>query len=319
VIKLVLLSLDILIFLTVLSLAASFVNGGVGYGYSSLSTPLAILVVINKIINPVYVAVEALMNTFMLGVAGKANIKKTFRRVLPIILALVPGVIIGSLVLSLVAPLWVRLIVYAVILPPILLQVAGFRRPIKSEQAAGVPLGFGIGMMYSITTISGPPIALFLNNQGLAKSEFKAGIAQVRIAESYLTCLSYYLLGLFTVTSFQVFSYVAPPILIGIPLGFFAVRRINVETFRMLVMSFDAWIVGYGLAVVLGTLFGLLDFGYTLWAIVIGIDLLLLRRFFKQRRSNALEGSDGPHLPSGAPSAASGDGSPPLSPQEPKE
>lgn len=276
--------LEVLIPLTLLSLGASFVNGGLGYGYSSLSTPLAILVIVNKIINPVYVLVEACMNTLMIGVAGKANVKATFRRVLPIIAALIPGVIIGSLVLSYVAPLWVRLLVYSMILPLILLQAAGLRRPIKAETGAAVPLGLGTGLLYSITTISGPPIALFWNNQGLPKNQFKAAIAQVRIAESYMTCLSYYLLGLFTVTSFQLFTWIAPPVILGIPLGYFIVKRINIETFRRVCMSFDAWIVGYGLAVVIGSLFGLLNLGYGIWAVDIGIDLVLLRRFFKQRR-----------------------------------
>ena len=62
------------------------------------------------------------------------------------------------------------------LLPLILLQAAGFRRPIRSETTAAVPLGVGIGLLYSITTMSGPPIALFWNNQGLKKDEFKAAL-----------------------------------------------------------------------------------------------------------------------------------------------
>jgi uncharacterized membrane protein YfcA len=277
--------LDILIFLTLLSLAASIVNGGLGYGYSSLSTPLAILVLVNRIINPVYVLVEASMNTVMLIFSGKKNIKATYRRVLPIIITLVPGVIIGSYFLSVIAPLWVRLVVYAVILPLILIQAAGFRKPIKSEGKAGLPLGFGTGLLYSITTISGPPIALFWNNQGLPKPEFKAAVAQVRIAESYLTAVSYFFLGLFTATTLSIFSYVAPPVLLGIPLGILVVRKVPVETFRRICMSFDAWIVGYGLATVLGALFGIISWGYAIWAGVIGIDMALLYKFFRRDRA----------------------------------
>jgi uncharacterized membrane protein YfcA len=273
-----------LIFLTLLSLAASTVNGGLGYGYSSFSTPLAILVVVNKIINPVYVLVEAAMNTVMLGLSGKSSIKATFRRVLPIMVALVPGVIVGSVVLAVVAPLWARFLVYALILPLILLQTAGIRRPIKAEQAAGVPLGAGIGLLYSITTISGPPIALFWNNQGLAKNEFKAAVAQVRIVESYATSISYAILGLFTATTFQLLTYVGPPILLGIPLGFLIVSKLGVEVFRRITMTFDSLIVGYGLAVTLGSLFGLLLLGYGIWAFVIAIDAGLLYRFFEERR-----------------------------------
>jgi uncharacterized protein len=274
----------VLVPLAVLSLAASLVNGGLGYGYSSISTPLALLITINRVINPVYVLVEACMNTVMLVVSGKNNVKSTFRRVLPIIAALVPGVVLGSILLSSLSPVWLKLVVYGTILPLILLQAAGLRRPIRSERVAGPPLGFGIGLLYSITTISGPPVALFWNNQGLVKGEFKAAIAQVRIAESYLTALTYSLLGLFTADTLQLFSWVAPPVLVGIPLGFFIVKKVGTDTFRRVCMSFDAWIVGYGLAVVIGALFGLLDLGYAIWALVIAIDAWLLYRFFTGRR-----------------------------------
>lgn len=275
---------EVLIFLAILSLAASLVNGGLGYGYSSLSTPLALLVLINRVINPVYVGVEACMNTVMLGFSGKSNIKATFRRAFPVILALVPGIVIGSLVLTYISATWLKLVVYMSILPLILLQAAGLRRPIGSEKKAAAPLGLGIGLLYSVTTISGPPIALFWNNQGLVKNEFKAAIAQVRIAESYLTFGTYYFLGLFTATSWQLFSWVAPPVLFGIPLGMVVVKKIGTETFRRVCMSFDAWIVGYGLAVVIGALFGIIQLGYAIWAIDIGIDGWLLYRFFTGRR-----------------------------------
>jgi len=279
-------SLELLIFLALLSLAASFVNGGLGYGYSSLSVPLAILVIANKIINPVYVLVEACMNTVMLGFAGKANIKATFRRVIPIVLPIVPGVIVGSYLLNLVAPLWVKFAVYAVLLPLILLQAAGFRKPIKKESAAGVPLGMGIGLLYSITTISGPPIALFWSNQGMAKNEFKAAVAQVRIAESYLTCISYALLGLFTASTLQLFTITALPVLLGIPLGMMIVSKIAVETFRRFAMAFNAGVVGFGLSQVFLNLFKMTAYvSYSFWGLVLAIDIFLLYRYLKSRQS----------------------------------
>ncbi len=281
--------LTVLVFLALLSLAASTVNGGLGYGYSSLSTPLAILVVVNRIINPVYVVVEAIMNTLVLATTGISSIKSTFRRVLPVICALIPGVIVGSTILSTIAPAWVRFLTYVMILPLILLQAAGLRRPLKAEAAAALPLGAGVGLLYSITTISGPPIALFWNNQGLAQKEFKAAVAQVRIAESYMTVATYSMLGLFTATTFQLFTYVAPPILIGIPLGILLVRRLSLEVFRRMCMSFDAWIVGYGLAVVLGSLFGLIAVGYAIWALVVGLDAGLLYRFFGKMRKAPID------------------------------
>ena len=317
------LDLSVLVFLTLLSLAASTVNGGLGYGYSSLSTPLAILVIINRVINPVYVLVEGMTNSVMLVLTGKANMKSTARRVLPIAVALVPAAIVGSILLAVIAPAWVRFLVYVLILPLILLQAAGFRRPIKNEAHAGVPLGVGVGLLYSITTISGPPIALFWNNQGMVKGEFKAAIAQIRVVESTTTIIAYASLGLFTATTFQLFTYVAPPILIGIPLGFLIVKKVGAEVFRRVCMSFDAWIVGYGLAVVMGSLFGLVEFGYAVWAFVIGIDLLLLYRFFGRRsklapgdqaKTKPSDGHEPALFPDGIPLRATG--STPAKPNE---
>ena len=62
-----------------------------------------------------------------------------------------------------------------VLLPLILLQAAGYRRPIRSERSAGLVFGGGLGVLYSVTTISGPPLAIMLNNQGFAKKDFRAG------------------------------------------------------------------------------------------------------------------------------------------------
>ncbi|MEM3808137.1 MAG: hypothetical protein QW413_06065 [Nitrososphaerota archaeon] len=104
----------------------------------------------------------------------------------------------------------------------------------------------------------------------MVKNQFKAAIAQVRIAESYLTFAAYWFLGLFTATSWQLFTWIAPPVVLGIPLGFLVVKRVGVEAFRRVCMSFDAWIVGYGLAVVIGALFGVIAVGYTFWAVDIG-------------------------------------------------
>ena len=232
----------------------------------------------------------------MVAISGKKNFKAAFRRTLPISASVVPGAIIGSLILASLAasaPNWAKFIVYATILPLILLQALGLRKPINRETQAGMPLGFGIGLLYSVTTISGPPIALFFNNQGVKRDEFKAAIAQVRIVESYITCISYYFLGLFSadsvgwfgsITPVQLFEVIAPPVLIGLPLGVYFSKRINMETFRRVCMTFDAWIVGYGLTRVLVSLFNLnISIVIALYAAIFVIAALILYRYFKLR------------------------------------
>jgi len=47
-------------------------------------------------------------------------------------------------------------------------------------------------VLYSVTTISGPPLAVMLSNQGFTKQDFRAGLGLVRLAESTFTAVAYY-------------------------------------------------------------------------------------------------------------------------------
>jgi len=184
----------------------------------------------------------------------------------------------------LIHPGWLKFATYAFLLPLILFQAAGVRRPIRAEKLIGVPFGAGLGFLYSVTTISGPPLAVLFNNQGLVKQEFRAGLGLIRVAESTLTAIAYYHLGLFAVDSLGIVSTIVPSVLIGIPLGAYLIRRLDAETFRRVCMSFDVWIVGFGLSRVLIDLklaHGAL--AYAPMAVAIVLDAWLLYVFFSSR------------------------------------
>jgi uncharacterized membrane protein YfcA len=172
-----------LLVLALTSLGAATVNGALGYGYSSISVPIALLVVAGRVLNPALVIVEVAINLYALF-WNRSAIRRVLPRVLPLAAGLIPGVVIGSLLLGTVAPANAKLVVYLILLPLILIQASGRRWPIRGERAASVPLGAGVGILYGLTTISGPPLALFWNNQGLAKEDFKVGLAVVRAIET---------------------------------------------------------------------------------------------------------------------------------------
>jgi hypothetical protein len=277
-------SLDLaLVVVTGVALFAAFVNGAIGYGFSSLTVPLALVFYTNRVLNPAVVLIEVLINVYVL-VINRAGVPAVWRRVFPILVGLLPGIGLGALLLNLIQPSWVKLVTYALILPFILVQAAGWRRPIQSSWAVGLPFGGGLGVLYSLTTISGPPLALLFNNQGLVKNEFRAGLALVRVAESSLTAIVYWHLGLFTSESLALTPAFALAMLVGIPLGAWAIRHMASETFRRICMSFDAWVVGFGLSRVLMELKlvpGPEAYGFMLATIL--IDLWLLYIFFTKR------------------------------------
>ena len=274
--------------LIAITLFAATVNGALGYGFSSLTVPVAVLFYANRVLNPALVIIEIVVNSYALFI-NRRSVPRVWKRTLPIIAGLVPGVVVGSFLLSTVNPGAIKLVTYAVLLPLILLQAGGFRRYIHAERRVGAPLGIGIGILYSVTTISGPPLALMLNNQGFVREDFRASLAIIRIAESTLTGIAYAFLGLYSIQTGSLLVFIAPSVLIGVPLGALLIRRLAAETFRRVCMSFDAWVVGFGFSRTLMDLGVLGDPGaYLILATAAAIDLLLLYQFFARRRRGEL-------------------------------
>ena len=271
-----------LIALVAITFVAAFVNGALGYGFSSISVPVGLVFFSNRVLNPALVLIEVFINLYVLFI-NRASIPAVWKRVLPILIGLAPGVALGSYVLASIHPGWLKFATYALLLPLLLVQTAGLRYPIKAEKLVGVPFGSGLGFLYSVTTISGPPLALLFNNQGFVKREFRAGLAVIRVAESTLTAIVYYHLGMLTVQTLGLVETVLLGVLVGIPLGAFAIRKLDPETFRRVCMSFDVWIVGFGLSKVLIDLKLAQGAGaYSVMLAAILIDAVLLYVFFSR-------------------------------------
>jgi uncharacterized protein len=288
-----------------ITLMAATVNGALGYGFSSITVPLALLFLSNRLLNPALILIEVPLNAYVLWVNREA-VPAVWGRVWPMIVGLIPGVLVGTLLVSRVSPDWLKFYTFIVLLPLILVQAAGLRRPIKAECCAGLAFGGGLGVLYSVTTISGPPLAIMLNNQGYAKREFRAALGVVRLAESSMTAVAYLSAGLFTTASINLVPWIVPSVALGVPLGSLLIRRLRAETFRRICMSFDAWIVAFGLSKLIRDL-GLIETNsaFLVLAGVIVLDAWLLYRFFVNLEEQ-------PRVVTAAATAAVGYGRPPV-------
>src|SRR5215213_1365909 len=91
--------------LIAITFGAAIVNGALGYGFSSLTVPLALLFLSNRVLNPALVPIEVVLNAYVLWVNRDA-LPGVWRRVLPIVMALAPGVALGTVLVSQVSPAW---------------------------------------------------------------------------------------------------------------------------------------------------------------------------------------------------------------------
>src|SRR3954467_225240 len=107
--------------LVVITFGAAIVNGALGYGFSSLTVPLALLFLTNRVLNPALVLIEVALNAWVLWVNRK-SFSAVWRRIMPIVIGLTPGVVVGTLIVSRVSPDWLKLVTYFTLLPLILFQ-----------------------------------------------------------------------------------------------------------------------------------------------------------------------------------------------------
>ena len=266
--------------LMAITLGAAAVNGALGYGFSSITVPLALLFLTNRILNPALIPIEVVLNAYVLWV-NRAALPDVWRRMLPVVIGLAPGVLIGTTLVTSVHPGWLKFGTFIILLPLIFLQAVGYRRPIQSERSAGFLLGGGVGVLYSVTTISGPPLAVMLANQGFTKRDFRAALGFIRLAESTMTASAYAYAGLYSYESLALMPYILPSVVVGVPLGAALIQRIRPDTFRRVCMSFDAWIVAFGLSTLLKDL-GLVASHWAYLVLIGGaiLDSVLLYRFF---------------------------------------
>src|SRR5436189_1361981 len=119
---------------------AAFVNGAIGYGFSSLTVPLGLVFFTNRILNPAVVVVEVFLNLYVLFI-NLSGVPTVWKRVFPILVGMLPGIAAGAFVLASLQPGWVKFWTYTVILPLILAQAAGWRRPVRLSWLIGLPFG----------------------------------------------------------------------------------------------------------------------------------------------------------------------------------
>src|SRR5580765_7932666 len=102
-----------------ITLGAAVVNGALGYGFSSITVPLALLFLTNRVLNPAMVLVEVVLNAYVLWV-NRAALPAVWRRLLPIVAGLVPGIALGTLIVARVSSMHLRFYTFVVLLPLIL-------------------------------------------------------------------------------------------------------------------------------------------------------------------------------------------------------
>ena len=168
----------------ILAVAATLVGASVqsatGFGFALVLSP-AMLAMLEP-----YEAVTALLllgfalNLLLLFGDGGEPAAVRWRAVGPMLLAALPGLGAGLLLLAVISKPALQVAVGSAVVAAVIVQARGAAAPARAREPtlrSACAVGLATGALTTSTTVSGPPLVLWLQSQGVAPAELRASLA----------------------------------------------------------------------------------------------------------------------------------------------
>ena len=162
------------------TLLGASVQSATGFGFALILSPAML-----ALLEP-HEAVTALLllgfalNLLLLFGAGSEPSAVRWRAVGPMLLAALPGLAVGLLVLAVISKPALQVVVGLAVGAAALVQARGLRLPVTAREPtlrSACAVGLASGALTTSTTVSGPPIVLWLQSQGVGPAELRASLA----------------------------------------------------------------------------------------------------------------------------------------------
>jgi uncharacterized protein len=227
-------TLEFYIIGSLIFLASAMLQGFTGFGFSILAIPLITLFISPKTTIPILVIYSVILNVLVFWSARKAF---DLRKIWVLMLCGVIGVPIGAKLLITLNDNILKLFIGILITVFGTLLLLGFRREIKREKLSMIPIGIGSGILSGSVSIGGPPVILFMSNQGTGKEVFRASLSVYFLTLNVFTVPIYFLNGLITpeVTDYSVKFF--PALVVGVIIGNLFSKKMKEKHFRKITLS----------------------------------------------------------------------------------
>lgn len=117
-----------------------------------------------------------------------------------------------------------------------LILYKGYRVKLKDKTVAYGVAGSLSGVLNGAMAMSGPPIVVFLSNEGQDKQQFKANLSFYAMVTNIITLLTFYIRGLLNKEVLYLFGGNAVALIIGTFLGIILSKYIPSKIFSKLVI-----------------------------------------------------------------------------------
>lgn len=212
-------------------LCAGIIQGAASFGFSLLALPILGLFMPLKIIVPMLVIYSIIMNSIILY---KIREHVKLKRISILIISAIIATPIGTNMLINLNESFLKIIVGAIVTTSALSFYFGYKIEIENEKIAYIPVGFISGLLNGSVSFSGPPVIIFLTNQGVEKQVFRATLTAYFWILNIMTTIIFAYKKLIDVELIRITGHLLPALVIGVLIGVKLGNRIKEETFRKL-------------------------------------------------------------------------------------
>jgi uncharacterized membrane protein YfcA len=214
---------------------AMLVRTMTGFGSALISIPLLSLIFGAKFAIPFILTYECLIDVMIL-LRDRFAARSELRRASPVLVGGLIGVLLGTEVLILSSERLLRIIIGISLIVFSLLLLWNVRLKIDGGRTGSALAGLLGGFLCGSVGLPGPPMALILSSQGLAKQAFRRSIVLFLTIIDFTTLFYFTLVGLFTFDMLLQGLRLMPALILGFLLGDFAFAGCNEIRFRKIVM-----------------------------------------------------------------------------------
>lgn len=220
-----------IVFLVVLF--AAFTQGLTGIGFSMMSVPVLSKVMPLEQVVPVVVVLSLLANIMVISRSCHyVNIKKIWL----LIVAGVAAAPLGAFLLVYVDKQILKIAAGLIVAVFSILQLIGKRFPVHREKTGFALAGILSGILNGSLSMSGPPVALFLSNQGVDRNTFRSNITFYALILNVITVIAFGANGLLTEETGSWLILLCTALIFGAMSGIAAVKFVNDFLFRRIVL-----------------------------------------------------------------------------------
>jgi uncharacterized membrane protein YfcA len=222
---------DQIVFVFMIVLLAGFVQGLTSFGFALISVPLLVKLIPMQQAVPVVVVLSLMTNITVLY-SCRQHVR--MKQIWPVLIASLIAAPFGTYALLYVPASALKLGAGLLVAVVSMLMLSGKSFPLG--RMAYVPIGAVSGFLNGSISMSGPPVALFLTNQGADKMTFRANITAYGLILNIITVGTYMYEGLLNEASMQTIGWAVPAMIIGVLIGIKAVGRFNERLFKTIAL-----------------------------------------------------------------------------------